>query len=106
MWPWIGRQRYDGVQEEGVVLRSSRRLGASPRKVNVMSRDLITVSEDHCLGGWVGPQDMCISLEPTGQNIYKNTKYTSRKVRFFYVQISIGVRGSLGGVSLSAKKYV
>lgn len=45
MWPWIGRQRYDGVQEEGVVLRSSRRLGASPRKVNVMSRDLITVSE-------------------------------------------------------------
>lgn len=49
MRPWIGRQRYDGVQEEGVVLRSSRRLGASPRKVNVMSRDLFTG-----LRGWVG----------------------------------------------------
>jgi hypothetical protein len=41
-------------------------------------------------------------LSQKRRNIYKNTKYTSRKVRFFYVQISNGVQCRLVELSLSA----
>jgi hypothetical protein len=83
-----------------VVLRSSRQLGASPRKVNVMSRDLFTVSEV----GW-GSRYVHFFGANRAEYIQKYEIYIQEGPLFLCPNIHWSP-GSLDGVSLSAKKYV